>query len=74
MDYYQNCGMKNFKEKQKEVFRKHIELAKEVKKPLIIHCRDAHDDLLAILNSEAELPSGVMHFFTGHLGTGEKIY
>ena len=79
LDYYRNLKSqisnlknKNWKEKQKEVFIKHIELAKEVKKPLIIHCRDAHDDLLAILNSEAELPSGVMHFFTGTLEQAKK--
>src|SRR3990167_2380864 len=41
--------MKSLKKKQKEVFIKHLELAREVKKPIIIHCRDAHDDLLKIL-------------------------
>jgi len=62
-----NLKNKNWKEKQKEVFIKHLELAKEVKKPIIIHCRDAHDDLLKILNLAVKPPSGVMHFFTGNL-------
>lgn len=72
LDYYHNpqsqisnLKNKNWKEKQKEVFTKHLKLAKEVNKPIIIHCRNAHDDLLEILRLEAELPSGVMHFFTG---------
>lgn len=59
-------------EKQKEVFIKHLELAREVNKPIIIHCRDAHEDLLEILRLEAELPSGVMHFFTGNLEQAKK--
>ena len=39
------------KEKQKELFVKHIELARKVGKPLIIHCRDAHEDLWNIAGS-----------------------
>lgn len=63
------------KEKQKELFIKHIELAQRVKKPLIIHCRDAHDDLLELLRATrcALLASpGVMHFFTGTKEDAEK--
>lgn len=54
--------------KQREVFIKHIELANKIKKPLIVHCRDAHDDTLEILNSKSKIlnsPAGIMHFFTG---------
>ena len=64
--------VESLKERQKEIFIKHLELAKEVNKPIIIHCRDAHDDLLAIFNLEAKLPSGVMHFFTGNLEQAKK--
>lgn len=71
LDYFRNKD-ENFKKKQKEIFVKHIKLAKEIKKPLITHCRDAHDDLLEILRLEAELPSGVMHFFTGALEQAKK--
>ena len=57
------------KERQKELFLKHIELAQKVGKPLIIHCRNAHNDLLSMLNSYFVLrnssPKGVMHFFGG---------
>lgn len=58
------------KEKQKEVFIKHIELSNKIKKPLIIHCRDAHKDLTEIIIAHRNLllnPAGVMHFFTGTL-------
>lgn len=64
------------KEKQKELFVKHIALAVRVGKPLIIHCRDAHDDLIDILASsfklQASSPKGVMHFFTGSHKDAEK--
>ena len=55
-------------EKQKERFKKHIELALKLKKTLVIHCREAHDDMLAVLSAYshelAHIPV-VMHFFTG---------
>jgi len=79
LDYYHNPENKilkiksqNWKEKQREVFIKHLELAKEVNKPIIIHCRDAHDDLLKILHLAVKPPSGGMHFFTGNLEQAKK--
>ena len=79
LDYYHspqskisNLKSKIWKQKQKEVFIKHLELAKEVNKPIIIHCRNAHDDLLKILRLAVKPPSGVMHFFTGTLEQAKK--
>lgn len=65
LDYFRTPE-KEKQELQKEIFLKHVALACAVKKPLIIHCRDAHPDLLAIMKS-ASLPTipGVMHFFGG---------
>ena len=71
LDYYRTSD-ESFKEKQKEVFIKHLELAKEANKPIIIHCRNAHDDLLKILHLAVKPPSGVMHFFTGTLEQAKK--
>ena len=71
LDYFRIAN-ESFKQKQKEVFIKHLKLAKEVNKPIIIHCRDAHDDLLEILRLEDSPPRGVMHFFTGTLKQAEK--
>lgn len=58
--------------RQKEAFIAQIELSLEVKKPLMIHCRDAFPDLIEILkfykNKFDNLPErapGVVHFFTG---------
>ena len=71
LDYFRTSD-ESFKEKQKEIFIKHLELAKEVNKPIIIHCRNAHDDLLKILHLAVKPPSGVMHFFTGNLEQAKK--
>lgn len=63
------------KERQKELFIKHIELAQKVGKPLIIHCREAHNDILSIPNSKFQIPDsthGVMHFFGG-IGAWENL-
>lgn len=63
LDYYRNHS---HPEVQQEVFRQQIRLAKRVNKPLIIHNREAHEDLLAILKEEkAEEVGGVMHCFNG---------
>ncbi|MBI2547077.1 MAG: TatD family hydrolase [Candidatus Aenigmarchaeota archaeon] len=42
----------NWREKQKELFIQHIELSKELRLPLVIHSRDAWEDILKILEQE----------------------
>lgn len=42
----------DWREKQKEMFIQHIELSKELGLPLVIHCRDAFEDVLKILEQE----------------------
>ena len=50
---------------QLDSFKKHIIVAKELKKPLIIHTRDAQEDTLAMLRSEgAAEVGGILHCFT----------
>ena len=50
---------------QQEHFRRHIDLAKRVGKPLMIHDREAHDDVLRILREEGAPPQVVFHAFSG---------
>ncbi len=69
------CGLdyhrleEDTKKKQFEIFERQIELAQELKKPLMIHCREAFTDLINILKSKiVNLKSpypGVIHFFSG---------
>ncbi len=63
LDYYRTTDPAK-KEFQKERFLQQISLAQELKKPLIIHCRDAHDDMYEILKNHHGL-RGVIHSFTG---------
>ena len=44
------------RQKQKDNFLKHLELAKELNKPVIIHCREAHNDVLEILKNFCRHP------------------
>lgn len=63
LDYYWDTSPV---EKQKEVFIKQIQLAKEINKPLIIHTRDSIKDTFDILKeNEAESVGGVMHCYSG---------
>ncbi|MDV6011475.1 TatD family deoxyribonuclease [Haloechinothrix sp. LS1_15] len=50
---------------QREAFRWHIDLAKRVGKPLMIHDRDAHEDVLRILEEEGPPETVVFHCFSG---------
>jgi TatD DNase family protein len=52
------------KKRQQELFRAHIRLAEALELPLIIHSRDADDDLWSIIETEG-LSRGVLHCFTG---------
>ena len=52
-------------EKQKEFFIRQIKLANELKLPIIIHDRDAHEETLNILKEHKPLYGGVMHCFSG---------
>ena len=64
------------KDKQKKAFEAQIALAGEVKKPLMIHCRQAFDDLIDILVScRLSLFSnpGIIHFFSGTKDDAKKL-
>jgi TatD DNase family protein len=72
LDYYRSINQESgimddeLKQKQKDVFRKQIILARGVGKPLMIHCRDAYEDVLTILKEEnGHEIGGDIHFFAG---------
>jgi len=80
LDYYHNdCPVDH----QKSVFRKQCQIAKELKLPLIIHCRDglksetsnanAFEDTLQILREENP-GGGVMHCYTGDAEYSAKFW
>ncbi|OGT45288.1 MAG: deoxyribonuclease [Gammaproteobacteria bacterium RIFCSPHIGHO2_12_FULL_41_20] len=62
LDYYRSAGDLAW---QRQRFREHIQVAKEVNKPLIVHSRQAKADTLHILREEkASDVQGVLHCFT----------
>ncbi len=50
---------------QQEAFRWHIDLAKRLGKPLMVHDRDAHEDIYRILEEEGPPRTVVFHCFSG---------
>ncbi len=71
LDYFR---MHATKEKQHKALRMQVRLARKYGLPIIIHNREAHDDILTILKEEkAEEISGVFHSFTGELKFLESI-
>jgi TatD DNase family protein len=50
---------------QEHSFRAHIAIAKRFGKPLVIHDRDAHPDILRVLDEEGAPEQVVMHCFSG---------
>jgi len=63
LDYAKNYAQKNT---QIHAFRCQLDLAKELNLPVIIHDREAHDDVMDILHEFSPFPAGgVMHCFSG---------
>jgi len=58
---------------QQRVFRRQVELAKQVGKPLVIHCREAHADAMAVLAEMAPTSGVVFHCFTGTTSQAREI-
>jgi TatD DNase family protein len=50
---------------QEESFRRHIDLAKRLDKTLVIHDRDAHDEVLRVVDDDGAPERWVMHCFSG---------
>ena len=63
-------------DEQRTHFRKQIQLAREMNKPIIIHSRDAKDDIIAILSEfyakDATAHSGIFHCFSGDQELADK--
>ncbi|MHB0884370.1 MAG: TatD family hydrolase [Bacillota bacterium] len=62
LDYYRDLSPRP---DQREAFRRQLRLARELRKPVIIHDRDAHDEVLRILEEEADGLTVILHCFSG---------
>ena len=70
LDYYWDTS---FKDQQKMAFRRQIGWAKELGLPIVVHCRDAMDDILDILEElNDDRLNGILHCFTGTLQQAQR--
>lgn len=70
LDYYYDHSPR---ERQREVFARQVALARRMRKPLVIHVRDAWSDTLDVLHAEgARDAGGVIHCFSGSLEDAER--
>lgn len=64
---------KTFIKEQELAFREQIYWAMEYNYTMIIHCRNAFDEIFSILRSYEKLPKGIFHCFSGDFIQAEKI-
>jgi hydrolase, TatD family len=64
LDYYRDLSPRSI---QKEVFIRQIKLANEAGLPIVIHNRDAHQDVLEIVKANPPKYGGVFHCYSGSL-------
>jgi len=69
LDYYRDLSPRDV---QKRVFAEQIELADELKLPIVIHCRDAMDEVLPIV-AEQGYYRGVFHSISADSEQAQKI-
>lgn len=58
---------------QVEAFETQIQWALDFKLPIVIHCRDAFDEIYNTLLKFKALPKGIFHCFTGTIEQAEKV-
>lgn len=64
---------KSFLKQQQESFKRQIQLAKKYDLPVVIHCRDAFDEIFEVLESEKGNDLfGIFHCFTGNREQADK--
>ena len=68
LDYHWS---ENYKEKQKQIFARQLEIANETGLPVIIHDRDAHADTLDMLKTYK--PKGTVHCFSGSVEMAKEL-
>jgi len=62
LDHYRDLAPRDL---QEAAFREHLELASELGKPIVVHCRDAFSDVHRLLEETGAGPSAVLHCWTG---------
>ena len=70
LDFFRNLSPR---EAQERAFRGQLELARRARKPVIVHCRDAHEETLGILTAaRVGEVGGIMHCFSGDVAVARR--
>jgi TatD DNase family protein len=70
LDYHRDTTHKQL---QEEVFRKFLDIAHGLDLPVVIHSRDAHDDVIKILEEYNLGKKGIIHCFSGDAGIASRF-
>jgi len=70
MDLYWD---KTYVKEQQHAFKQQIDWALHYNYTIVIHCRNAFDEILDILNSYTKLPKGIFHCFSGNIEQAQQI-
>lgn len=71
LDYYRDLSPRD---DQKKLFVRQIDLAKDLKLPIIVHIRDANEDALKVLKDEdAKSVGGIIHSFSGDVNMARQV-
>jgi len=71
LDYFRNYSLK---ENQRRIFQAQLELAHEAQLPVIIHDRDAHEEVYAVLEKMGKGDrKGIIHCFSGDMDMAEAF-
>jgi TatD DNase family protein len=64
---------KKYLNQQQDAFKRQIQLAKKYELPIVIHCREAFDEIFEVLETERdEKLFGIFHCFTGNLEQAKR--
>ena len=69
LDFYRD---RSPRDEQENVFRRFLQMADELGKPVIIHDRDAHERILSVLREE-KVRKGVLHCFSGDSAMAAEV-
>jgi len=70
LDFFRNLSPRDAQER---TLRRMLDLARRTAKPVLIHCRDAHEETLAILAAaRAGEAGGIMHCFSGDVAIARR--
>ncbi|HKC96526.1 MAG TPA: TatD family hydrolase, partial [Methylomirabilota bacterium] len=70
LDFFRNLSPRDAQER---AFRSQLALARRVRKPVLVHCRDAHEETLKLIGEvDVRAAGGIMHCFSGDVGIARR--